>query len=147
MKFYTYLICRKKEFKNLNTLKEIDETRRNEKMPYIEQEKLQELIEDVNILDVVDYLGIECHKRGSNYFMLCPSPKHNDIHATNCYCKDGGKRVSCKACGYFASPIELVKDVTGMGFFDAVRVVWQLAGCPSYLYQKETVKKNVLSDL
>ena len=50
-------------------------------MPYIEQEKLQELIEDVNILDVVDYLGIECHKRGSNYFMLCPSPKHNDIHA------------------------------------------------------------------
>ena len=31
-------------------------------MPYIEQEKLQELIEDVNILDVVDYLGIECHK-------------------------------------------------------------------------------------
>ena len=27
-------------------------------MPYIEQEKLQELIEDVNILDVVDYLGI-----------------------------------------------------------------------------------------
>ena len=35
-------------------------------MPYIEQEKLQELIEDVNILDVVDYLGIECHKRGSN---------------------------------------------------------------------------------
>ena len=77
-------------------------------MPYIEQEKLQELIEDVNILDVVDYLGIECHKRGSNYFMLCPSPKHNDTHATNCYCKDGGKRVSCKACGYFASPIELV---------------------------------------
>lgn len=141
MKFYTYLICRKKEFKNLNTLKEIDETRRNEKMPYIEQEKLQELIEDVNILDVVDYLGIECHKRGSNYFMLCPSPKHNDIHATNCYCKDGGKRVSCKACGYFASPIELVKDVTGMGFFDAVRVVWQLAGCPSYLYQKETSKR------
>ena len=51
-------------------------------MPYIEQEKLQELIEDVNILDVVDYLGIECHKRGSNYFMLCPSPKHNDTHAT-----------------------------------------------------------------
>lgn len=48
-------------------------------MPYIEQEKLQELIEDVNILDVVDYLGIECHKRGSNYFMLCPSPKQN-IH-------------------------------------------------------------------
>ena len=110
-------------------------------MPYIEQDKLQEIIEDVNILEVVDYLGIECHKRGSNYFMLCPSPKHNDTHATNCYCKDGGKRVSCKACGYFASPIELVKDVTGMGFFDAVRVVWQLAGCPSYLYQKETSKR------
>ena len=28
-----------------------------------------------------------------------------------------------------------------MGFFDAVRVVWQLAGCPSYLYQKETSKR------
>lgn len=111
-------------------------------MPYIEQEKLQELIDDVNILDVVDYLGIECHKRGSNYFMLCPSPNHDDTHATNCYCKDGGKRVSCKACGYFASPIELVKDVTGMGFFDAVKVVWQLAGCPSYLYQKEESKKS-----
>ena len=72
--------------------------------------------------------------------MLCPSPKHNDIHATNCYCKDGGKRVSCKACGYFASPIELVKDVTGMGFL-RLGVVWQLAGCPSYLYQKETSKR------
>ena len=54
-------------------------------MPYIEQEKLQELIEDEKILDVVAYLGIECHKRGSNYIMLSPSPKHNATHATNCY--------------------------------------------------------------
>ena len=92
-------------------------------MPYIEQEKLQRLIQDVNILDVVNYLGIVCHKKGSNYFLLCPSPEHNDTHATNCYCKDGGTRVVCKACGYFASPIELVKDVTGMSFFDAVNVV------------------------
>ena len=38
-------------------------------MPYIEQEKLQELIEDVNILDVVDYLGIECHKE--EVIILC----------------------------------------------------------------------------
>lgn len=47
-------------------------------MPYIEQEKLQRLIQDVNILDVVNYLGIACHKKGSNYFLLCPSPEHND---------------------------------------------------------------------
>ena len=110
-------------------------------MPYIEQEKLQRLIQDVNILDVVNYLGIACHKKGSNYFLLCPSPEHNDTHATNCYCKDGGTRVVCKACGYFASPIELVKDVTGMSFFDAVNVVWEIAGCPSYLYEMEPEKK------
>ena len=47
----------------------------------------------------------------------------------------------CKACGYFASPIELVKDVTGMSFFDAVNVVWEIAGCPSYLYEMEPEKK------
>lgn len=110
-------------------------------MPYIEQEKLQRLIQDVNILDVVNYLGIACHKKGSNYFLLCPSPEHNDTHATNCYCKDGGTRVVCKACGYFASPIELVKDVTRMSFFDAVNVVWEIAGCPSYLYEMEPEKK------
>lgn len=110
-------------------------------MPYIEQDKLQRLIQEVNILDVVNYLGIACHKRGGNYFLLCPSPEHNDTHATNCYCKDGGTRVVCKACGYFASPIELVKDVTGMSFFDAVKVVWEIAGCPSYLYEMEPGKK------
>ena len=114
-------------------------------MRYIEQEKLQDLISRVNILDVVDYLGISYQKRGSNYFIHCPSPEHNDQHATNCYFKDGGMRVTCKACGYFASPIELVKDVTGMGFFDAVNVVWQIAGCPSELYEEETRKKKFFS--
>lgn len=76
-------------------------------MPYIEQEKLQRLIQDVNILDVVNYLGIACHKKGSNYFLLCPSPEHNDTHATNCYCKDGGLVWYVKRVDIFASPLSL----------------------------------------
>lgn len=111
-------------------------------MAYIEQEKLQRLISEVNILDVVNYLGIPFQKRGSNYFIHCPSPEHNDQHATNCYFKDGGMRVKCLACGYFASPIELVKDVAGVDFFEAADIVWRIAGCPSYFYEEDEKKRK-----
>lgn len=109
---------------------------------HIEQEKLQRLISEVRIFDVVNYLGIPYQKRGCNYFISCPSPEHNDKHATNCYFKEDGIRVRCLACGYFASPIELVRDVTGMGFLEAVDVIWNLAGCPSYLYEEDKRKRR-----
>jgi hypothetical protein len=73
---------------------------------------------------VLDALGIKYKKKGSYVFFLCLNPKHDDIHATNCFLTQTG--CVCKACGKRMSFLEIVQTVTGKNYPQAIQFLTDL---------------------
>jgi len=97
------------------------------------------LKDEVNMLDVVKIL-FNPVKKGSAYFFNCPSPSHEDKHAS-CYTKDGWKNVYCNSCGYYAQAIDLVQDAKGCSFSEACDELADILGNPEW-YGKKTGKTD-----
>jgi DNA primase len=89
---------------------------------------IDELREDADIEAVVDALGLETFPSGSNIFLYCPNPDHNDRHPTNCYFKRGWNHVYCTVCGKTFNAIDIIMWQTGAGFSDAVRTLAKIQG-------------------
>lgn len=85
---------------------------------------------DISIL--AEYLGMKTYKKGSNVFVHCPNPEHNDVHPTNCFFKPGDTRMYCAVCQKSFGAIDLVMLRTGKGIADAAKEVWEVEGCPSW---------------
>lgn len=104
------------------------------------------LKEEANIEEVVHYLGLDVHPKGSAYFILCPLPKHGDTHATNCYYKKGWSNVYCKTCCESIQAIDLIMLETGRDYGEAADLLWEIEGYPEWYKDdswKETNKNKV----
>lgn len=99
------------------------------------------LKEEAVIEEVVDYLGIEAHVKGSAKFILCPLPGHNDKHPTNCYFKKGWSNVYCSACGRAIQAIDLIMHTKFCSYGEAADILWEIEGCPDW-YRDETWRKQ-----
>ncbi|OUO25924.1 CHC2 zinc finger domain-containing protein [Eubacterium sp. An3] len=106
------------------------------------------LVDNADIGFVANSIGIETVKRGSSYFCLCPIPHHHDEHATNCFFKDGDNYMYCLVCHKTIDAIDLIRYTKGVPFYEAVRELWELSGCPDYVKidEKKNTKKNLPLD-
>lgn len=100
------------------------------------------LKEEADIETVISYLQIPVTKKGCNYFIPCPNPDHADKHATNCYFKSGWNNVYCYACGSHIQAIDIIMWTLHCDYGEAADILWQIEGCPSWYYYKQSVKKQ-----
>ena len=42
------------------------------------------IAEAVSMPDLAEELGLEIQRNGTNLYVLCPNPEHNDRRASNC---------------------------------------------------------------
>lgn len=103
------------------------------------------LREEANIAMVVDHLQIPVTRRGSNFFILCPLPEHNDTRPTNCYFKDGWNKLYCWACGKSINAINLIMLTKGCSYGEAADTLWNIEGCPDWYYANRNSKKKTFS--
>ncbi len=96
-------------------------------------EGLNFLVDQADIKYVAESLGIEIIHRGSSYFCLCPLPEHQDEHATNCFFKDGDNYMHCMVCHKNVDAIDLIRYTTNCSFYQAVKTLWNMSGCPDYV--------------
>ena len=106
------------------------------------------LVDNADIGFVANSIGIETVKRGNSYFCLCPIPSHHDEHATNCFFKDGDNYMYCLVCHKTIDAIDLIRYTKNVSFYEAVRELWELSGCPDYVKidGKKDTKKNLPLD-
>ncbi|MCC2254599.1 CHC2 zinc finger domain-containing protein [Ruminococcus sp. CLA-AA-H200] len=107
-----------------------------------DKNNIARLKEEADISTVVDYLGIEVHKKGSAYFILCPSPQHDDTRPTNCYFKEGWNNVYCRACGKSTNAVDLIMYTKGCSYGEAADILWELEGKPSWYYVRRRRRKK-----
>lgn len=108
------------------------------------------LKEEADIETVVEYLGLETHRKGSAFFITCPLPGHRDEHPTNCYFKSGWNNVYCNVCGESINAIDLIMLTKDVSYGEAVDELWRLEGCPDWYYaeyskSKKRRRKNLVS--
>lgn len=111
----------------------------------MESYDLRKLGENADINIVAEYLGMKTYKKGSNIFVHCPNPEHNDVHPTNCFFKPRDTRMYCAVCQKSFGAIDLVMLKTGKGIIDAAKEVWEIEGCPSWgktVYETSDKKKS-----
>lgn len=94
---------------------------------------IPKLLEDVNILDVIDELGLETRKHGSRVSILCPC--HPDRHFGSCFITDFG--FYCFSCHAHGNAIDLVKEVENVDFLTAARRVASVCGGENGYYLDE----------
>jgi len=99
------------------------------------------LKEEADIAAVVTSLGIQVTKRGSNNFILCPMPDHDDKNPRNCYFRNGWNNVYCSACGRGVQAIDLIMYTTGCNYGEAADMLWDLSGRPSWYKGERNAKK------
>ena len=106
------------------------------------------LVDNADIGYVASSIGIEIIKRGSAYFCLCPIPSHHDEHATNCFFKDGDNYMYCLVCHKTIDAIDLIRYTKNVSFYEAVRELWELSGCPDYvkINGRDNAKKHLTLD-
>ena len=97
---------------------------------------------EADIEEVVSDLGMDVHRNGSNYFVLCPLPSHDDKHPTNCYFKKGWNNLYCTTCGTSIKAIDLIMYETGCSYGEAADRLWELEGRPDWYRDKTWKSKN-----
>lgn len=100
------------------------------------------LIDEADILDVAVKLGMEVHRKGRNYFCLCPNPQHADHNPDNCFFREGDNYMYCTVCNKGYNAIHLIQFKYGNKFPEAVRMLWEFSGCPGYVDFKDGKNKD-----
>lgn len=80
----------------------------------------------VSMPDLAEELGLEIQRNGTNLYVLCPNPEHNDRRASNCVLYD--KNAYCFACHKSWDAIGLVMEVRHCNFMEAVAFLSDLYG-------------------
>lgn len=97
---------------------------------YFEQEDVQDLKREVSAMQAAEYVGLEMHKRGSVYEMLCPNPEHHDRHLGSCVgMPNKGGRIHCYAggCDRDFSSLDILLW-SGLTYYEAVCALADLSG-------------------
>ena len=98
------------------------------------------LKDNVEIADIVSYFGIPVYHYGTVFRLHCPNPAHDDANPS-AYYKTGWHYIQCMSCGKRYSAIDLTMFQTGKSFPEAVQMLYELEGCPSW-YQDGTWKRQ-----
>lgn len=86
------------------------------------------LNERADMLELCQELGIETKKRGRTYYVHCPLPDHEDVHATNCFFKEGDSFMYCAVCQKAISGIDLIMYTENLEFLPAAKKLAELEG-------------------
>lgn len=120
----------------------LQEERRRAMSLYFTDEDVANLIKEVPVLEIVDYLGIEKKRFGSTVSILCPSPDHNDRHFGSC--KQRGNHFICFACGKKISSLDILLWEGQMSYYEAACTLAKIAGRESDFQasRKDTFSKK-----
>lgn len=111
------------------------------------------ILDDANILDVAEDLGLEMKPQGRNMLILCPC--HPDRHFGSCKLLTDKNIFYCHACHAHGDAIGLVKAVEGVDFKTAAKRVADICGGAEAYYhdvevadeQHTRLPKDVLKEL
>lgn len=110
-------------------------------MLLFEDEDKRELLEEVSIIDVLDFLGVEYRNFGCRKSILCPDRlNHNDQHYGSCYIYENSNTVHCFVCNKSFDAIELLR-LNGYSYYDALCTLADLSGSPSR-FEKQPERKQ-----
>lgn len=99
---------------------------------------IRKLNERADMLQLCDELNIPYKKRGATYYVHCPLPEHNDVHATNCFFKEGDSYMYCAVCQRAINAVDLIMYTENMEFLPAAKRLAEIEGV-----KWETEKKNI----
>lgn len=93
-------------------------------MAYIEESKINEIRNSVNIVDIIkEYVPLT--SKGKNFFGVCPF--HSD-HAPSMSVSSDKQIYRCFSCGAAGNVFTFVKDYENVSFLEAVSIVARKAG-------------------
>ena len=93
-------------------------------MAYIEENKINEIRNSVNIVDIIkEYVPLT--SKGKNFFGVCPF--HSD-HAPSMSVSSDKQIYRCFSCGAAGNVFTFVKDYENVSFLEAVSIVARKAG-------------------
>src|SRR5574344_1064740 len=102
----------------------------------------KEILKQVDIVDIISSF-IKVTKKGRNYVALCPF--HDDSNPSLSISKE--KQIfKCFVCGASGNAISFVKKYKNCSYFDAVKVVAQIAGIKDERLNRSIVKNEVSDD-
>ena len=109
-------------------------------MAYIDENKINEIRNSVNIVDIIkDYVPLT--SKGKNFFGVCPF--HED-HAPSMSVSSDKQIYRCFSCGAAGNVFTFVKDYENVSFLEAVAIVARKAGI-NFEYtaeRKDAINKN-----
>jgi DNA primase len=88
-----------------------------ENIPAAGMTTLTQQIKDLDLVALVEAEGIKLQRRGNKYFARCPF--HNEKTASFCIFPDG--HAKCFGCGWYGDAINLLQDLHGLNFKEALR--------------------------
>ena len=95
-------------------------------MAYIDESKINEIRNSVNIVDIIkDYIPLT--NKGKNFFGVCPF--HED-HAPSMSVSSDKQIYRCFSCGAAGNVFTFVKEYENVSFLEAVSIVAKKAGIP-----------------
>lgn len=91
---------------------------------------LRKLEEDTDPVEVAKALGIRIYPRGNRNFICCPGHEvrlgRKDLNPTNAILTEKGYH--CFACGVSVGVVDMVREITGSSFKEAVNFLASLNG-------------------
>ena len=107
-------------------------------MAYIEEDKINEIRNSVNIVDIIkEYVPLT--SKGKNFFGVCPF--HED-HAPSMSVSSDKQIFRCFSCGAAGNVFTFVKDYENISFLEAVSMVAKKAGINFDYTEKKSVTVN-----
>lgn len=101
----------------------------------------EKLIEDVDILTLCEYVGIEHKLSGNSLFIRCPEHPHYEREINNCQVRD--KRYFCYSCGASGDVFSLIMHSLDLNFGEAAKLIAECCGDSDY-YRLNNSKKEVV---
>lgn len=89
---------------------------------------IRKLNERADMLQICDELNIPYKRRGVTYYVHCPLPDHTDVHATNCFFKEGDSFMYCAVCQKAINAIDLIMYTENVGFLPAAKRLAEIEG-------------------
>ncbi|MBR5662732.1 MAG: DNA primase [Bacilli bacterium] len=112
-------------------------------MAYIEENKINEIRNSVNIVDIIkEYVPLT--SKGKNFFGVCPF--HED-HAPSMSVSSDKQIYRCFSCGAAGNVFTFVKDYENVSFLEAVSIVAKKAGISFDFTNNEKKTESKYSDL
>ena len=112
-------------------------------MAYIEESKINEIRNSVNIVDIIkEYVPLT--SKGKNFFGVCPF--HED-HAPSMSVSSDKQIYRCFSCGAAGNVFTFVKDYENVSFLEAVAIVAKKAGISFDYVSTENKSTSKFSNL